>query len=379
MAEPRKPRRRDALSIIGMVAVAGAAAFTSYSGLYGLAHLAGWPGKLAMMLPVTVDAYAMTATRVWLSPARLTKKARAWARGNAIGAITTSVLGNALFHAAAAHVLSITWPVVVALSAIPPIALGLTVHLWHVADDHEPEPDTSPGPAIAEPETVRAAYPILGNASALGVAPASQAWRTSTQSTGALAAPSSGALRNAPSAPVPAGPSAPQTRPGALPAAVPAANTASARPSGPARVADRQERMAELRRRARELNEESIRSGSGQVSARKLARELHINQDTARELVREFPARNLSTQPSSAATQSPHPSARGGAPHNPAEVQPAPAEPSAPSAPRPMPASATAAPSSAPAAAGTSAPGTALPGPRTAPVEHANGAPVDTP
>jgi hypothetical protein len=78
MAEqtPKKPRRRDPLSIIGMVAVAGAAAFTSYSGLYGLAHLAGWPGKLAMMLPVTVDAYAMTATRVWLSPARLTRKAR---------------------------------------------------------------------------------------------------------------------------------------------------------------------------------------------------------------------------------------------------------------------------------------------------------------
>ena len=127
MAEqtPKKPRRRDPLSIIGMVAVAGAAAFTSYSGLYGLAHLAGWPGKLAMMLPVTVDAYAMTATRVWLSPARLTRKARAWARGNAIGAISTSVLGNALYHAAEAHVLAITWPVVVALSAIPPIALGL--------------------------------------------------------------------------------------------------------------------------------------------------------------------------------------------------------------------------------------------------------------
>lgn len=170
MAEqaPKKPRRRDPLSIIGMVAVAGAAAFTSYSGLYGLAHLAGWPGKLAMMLPVTVDAYAMTATRVWLSPARLTRKARAWARGNAIGAISTSVFGNALFHAAEAHVLAITWPVVVALSAIPPIALGLTVHLWHVADDHEPEPKQSPGPAIAEPEAVHAAYPILGNASAVG-------------------------------------------------------------------------------------------------------------------------------------------------------------------------------------------------------------------
>lgn len=159
-------RKRDLLSVLGMVAVAGAAAFTSYSGLDGLAQLAGWPGKLAMLLPVTIDAYAMTATRVWLSPARLTKKARAWARNNAIGAISMSVLGNTIYHAAAAHVLTVTWPVVVGISAIPSIVLGLTVHLWHVADDLEPEPapKQSPGPAIAEPEQVRAAYPILGNA-----------------------------------------------------------------------------------------------------------------------------------------------------------------------------------------------------------------------
>lgn len=165
---PSARKKRDILSVLGMVAVAGAAAFTSYSGLSGLAELAGWPSKLALMLPITIDAYAMTATRVWLSPARLTKKARSWARGNAIGAISMSVLGNTIYHAASAHVLSVTWPVVVGISAIPSVVLGLTVHLWHVADDTEPEASqtTSAGKLgdsrVAVPEVGSVPYPVLG-------------------------------------------------------------------------------------------------------------------------------------------------------------------------------------------------------------------------
>lgn len=122
----------DRLFALGMAAVSLAAAVSSYSGLAALADLAGWNHRLALLLPVTIDAYAVTATRVWLSPKTAGRRARRWAKGNAIGAIATSVAGNAVSHAAAAHVFAPSWPVVVMVSAIPSIVLGLITHLWHL-------------------------------------------------------------------------------------------------------------------------------------------------------------------------------------------------------------------------------------------------------
>jgi len=129
---------RDPLFAGGMTTVALAAAVSSYSGLASLADLAGWNHRLALLLPLTIDAYALTATRVWLSPKTAGQRARRWAKGNAIGAIATSVAGNAVSHAAAAHVFSVAWPVVVAVSAIPSIVLGLITHLWHLRNTPDP-------------------------------------------------------------------------------------------------------------------------------------------------------------------------------------------------------------------------------------------------
>lgn len=339
MAESVSPKpRRDWLSVLGMAAVAGAAAFTSYSGLDGLAHLAGWPGRLSMMLPVTIDAYAMTATRVWLSPARLTKKARAWARNNAVGAIGTSVLGNALFHAAAAHVLSIAWPVVVGISAIPPVVLGLTVHLWHVADDIEPEPaqrQASPGLAIAEPEAVRAAYPILGDARALSPA-----------SVGGRPAPTGGPHR-APGRTPPVGtaekPTAGPQRP-----TVQRRQATQQQPTGhAARVLTDEELLERGRELARELG--------GLPSANQLHLRLSIGPNRARriaDLLAEHTAADHGAAPkrppASSASQAEHPT--GGPTLN---------TPSQEAAP--------------PVAAPTD-----LPSPRRpVPTDHANGTPVD--
>jgi hypothetical protein len=149
---PAKPRS-DVLFALGMAAVALAAAVSSYSGLASLADLAGWNHRLALLLPVTIDAYAMTATRAWLSP--LTPwHARRWARRNAIGAILTSVVGNGIAHAAHAGEFHVGWPIVVAVSAIPSIVLGLITHLWHLRNT----PDTEPNPgARPEPTTAPAA------------------------------------------------------------------------------------------------------------------------------------------------------------------------------------------------------------------------------
>ena len=49
----------------------------------------------------------------------------AFARANAIGAIATSIVGNAGYHLIAAGIVAISWPIVVLVGAVP----GLTAHL----------------------------------------------------------------------------------------------------------------------------------------------------------------------------------------------------------------------------------------------------------
>jgi hypothetical protein len=152
---------------------------------------------------------------------------------------------------------------------------------------------------------------------------------------------------------------------------------------------DREERHQQLLNDAVRLNNESINRGDGPISARALAREMHISQDTARVLIKEQPER----KPSPAAAQ--RDSERADAAlRAPAQVHPESAPPGRPSAPEAIPPSALASAPSAPAPAqpnrreterdahddaDSSAPGGALPAQRPAPVEHTNGASIDAP
>ncbi|MFI6073931.1 DUF2637 domain-containing protein [Actinoplanes sp. NPDC051343] len=120
---------RDWWVIVGMAVAAISAAVASFAGLRGLAQVAGWPDQLAWLLPVTIDAYAMTSARVWLAGTVGGKTARRFARANAIGAITTSIVGNAGYHLIAAGIVAISWPIVVLVGAVPAAVLGLTAHL----------------------------------------------------------------------------------------------------------------------------------------------------------------------------------------------------------------------------------------------------------
>lgn len=123
-----KPNRDPVL--LAAACVAGvAAAVASYSALYQLAVMTGWSPRVAWLFPLTIDAYAVAALRVWLGRHTASPQARSRARRNAVLAIVASMAGNAALHAAAAHVYVITWPVVVAVSAIPPVTLGLVSHL----------------------------------------------------------------------------------------------------------------------------------------------------------------------------------------------------------------------------------------------------------
>jgi hypothetical protein len=156
-----------------MLAVAVAAAVLSFSALSGLAELAGVTAglplptggrvRLAWLLPIAVDAYAVTATRVWLRTAGAART-RAYARRNAVGAIGLSVAGNAAYHALiAAGVASLAavragWVVVVAVSAVPPVLLGLVGHLHAlVSDDHSPAVAPVPAPSAPPVSPARTA------------------------------------------------------------------------------------------------------------------------------------------------------------------------------------------------------------------------------
>jgi hypothetical protein len=133
---------RDLWVTAGMTIAAASAAVASFSGLQGLAHIAGWPPRLAWLLPVTIDAYAMTSARVWLAASTRSAAARRFARANAIGAIAASIAGNATFHAARTGLLLVSWPIVVLVGAVPAAVLGLTAHLHALrgrTEDDNPE------------------------------------------------------------------------------------------------------------------------------------------------------------------------------------------------------------------------------------------------
>ncbi|MFI5955540.1 DUF2637 domain-containing protein [Cryptosporangium sp. NPDC051539] len=139
-----------------MVVSAASAAVASFSGLRGLADASGWAPELAWLLPVTVDAYATTSARVWLAASTISPAARRFARTNALGAITVSIAGNAVYHAAETGLLTITWPIVVAVGAIPAAVLGLTAHLHALRSRPAPTTDEPP----ADPSTDPPALPV---------------------------------------------------------------------------------------------------------------------------------------------------------------------------------------------------------------------------
>lgn len=151
----REGPRRDWLTYTGMTVVAVAAAVISFNSLMGLGRLAGI--NPPWLLPLSIDGYAVTATRVWLRSARSPKTA-AHARRNAYAAIGLSIVGNAAYHGCgAAGVTHLGpsgwgWIVAVAVAAVAPGALGLVAHLWSsvAVDEQQQRPARTPEVAAAE-------------------------------------------------------------------------------------------------------------------------------------------------------------------------------------------------------------------------------------
>ncbi|MFD8564825.1 hypothetical protein ACFV1N_46810 [Streptosporangium canum] len=143
--------RRD-WTVIGCVLLVALATVTaSFTAQSGLGELAGWTTvfhvfgvevAMSWLLPITVDAYGIAATRIATDKARYSAEVRGHAFGHALAAVVVSVLGNAMFHLIEAEVIVLggaAWVLVVAVSVVPPIALGGLAHLLGVAARDEVE------------------------------------------------------------------------------------------------------------------------------------------------------------------------------------------------------------------------------------------------
>jgi hypothetical protein len=134
---PRRPPSWP-LVIIGL-----AAAISVWSGWVGLGQLAGFglmqplPGvwddlriNSAVVLPISVEAYAAYALRCWLTTQPITHRARTFARRSTITSLVIGAAAQIAFHLMAAAGLDhAPWPVTVGVATIPVLVLGLATAL----------------------------------------------------------------------------------------------------------------------------------------------------------------------------------------------------------------------------------------------------------
>lgn len=136
-----------------------------------LAELVGIDYPLAISLPVAVDAGGAVATVLWVTHAGAVEK---WARGVAIGALAFSLTGNALSHLIRLAMLPVSWPLVVAVSAVYPLMCWLMVHLLVLARTGARKPATRPKvsvPAVKKAEPTAPIEPAKPDLTPLRVVP----------------------------------------------------------------------------------------------------------------------------------------------------------------------------------------------------------------
>jgi hypothetical protein len=124
--------RRDGWVALGLVVSAVAAAVSSFDGLRSLAVATGWSEWQAPLLPLTIDAFALSAIRIWLLGSVVSARARRLARAGAIGAVLLSLSGNGVWHLVSAGLVPVHWVVVLVVGAVPPVVLAVIVHLASV-------------------------------------------------------------------------------------------------------------------------------------------------------------------------------------------------------------------------------------------------------
>lgn len=126
------------LMVIGL-----AAAVSVWSGWVGLGQLAGFgviqplPGvwdslrlNSAIVLPISVEAYAAYALRCWLTSRAVNARARRFAMWSAITSLVIGAAAQIAFHLmTAAGMTRAPWPVIVGVATVPVAVLGLATAL----------------------------------------------------------------------------------------------------------------------------------------------------------------------------------------------------------------------------------------------------------
>ncbi|MBE1467586.1 hypothetical protein [Kibdelosporangium phytohabitans] len=134
----RPPVRPWPLLVIGL-----AAAISVWSGWVGLGQLAGFgviqplPGlwdelrlNSAIVLPISVEAYAAYAMRCWLTSRLISHRARRFARWSTLISLLVGAGAQAAYHVmTAAGITRAPWPVTVVVATVPVLVLGLATAL----------------------------------------------------------------------------------------------------------------------------------------------------------------------------------------------------------------------------------------------------------
>lgn len=142
------------LLIIGL-----AAAVAVWSGWVGLGQLAGfgiihplpgiWDGlriNTAVVLPLSVEAYAAYALRIWLGTASQHRRTLRFAKHSAITSMVIGAIAQVAYHLmSAAGYTHAPWPIVTLVAIVPVIVLGLASALAKLVTlTEEPRKDHTP-------------------------------------------------------------------------------------------------------------------------------------------------------------------------------------------------------------------------------------------
>jgi hypothetical protein len=128
---------------ISMALVALAAAALSYQSLAQLGQLCGY-GSLSWLYPVVVDAGAAASCAAWLHNGSRQALGMTWSL------LSISVALNGTTHWLESIHTAPSWPLVVAVAAVPPMVLGLCVHLA-VGMGRDTAPPAPPATALSLP------------------------------------------------------------------------------------------------------------------------------------------------------------------------------------------------------------------------------------
>lgn len=143
--------------VCGATIVASVAMAASADTLATLGGAVGWGAKMRWSLPVSVDVLALVSGLVWLA-AGVPLKARSLGQWLTLVTVIGSVVLNAVGHLVSTDHIVVGPFLVIAVSAVPPLAAALAVHLAATTAQggHGPQTDTPPVPPRTVADTIPA-------------------------------------------------------------------------------------------------------------------------------------------------------------------------------------------------------------------------------